>query len=71
MKENMERFIGKEVPTYVVKCTNHGILGYVYSAAVGMTLFEGHRQMMTTECGGVEIFPKTPPIIKEDKFVPP
>ena len=62
-----ERLPDKEVMTFVVKCANHGVLGVVYSARAGMSLFEGHRQMMTDECGGVEIYPNKPQIIKDER----
>lgn len=71
----MEKLRGKEIQTFEVKCIRHGVLGYVYSAHNGMLLFDGHRQQMEEDCLGVEIMPKTPPLVPqtkpEQRFIPP
>lgn len=47
-----------QLKTYEVYCKKHGLLGYVYSARIGLLLFEGHRQLMDEDCLGCEIKPK-------------
>lgn len=59
---------------YVVTCKKHGKLGEVVSTALGMILFDGHRQMMDEDCEGCNITPKKEAEKNDNEvwaFIPP
>ena len=42
---------------FEVKCNPHGVIGTVGQAALGLSLFEAHRQIQKTPCIDVNIKP--------------